>query len=140
VSLPDRIASKIGSPDERGCWPWLAARNKGYGVIRIGGRSDGHLRAAHRVVYETLIGPVPESLQLDHLCRNRGCVNPEHLEPVTQEENIRRGTGASAQNARKTHCVNGHEFTPENTYVHRRRGRPDARECRTCHNTRRRSA
>lgn len=82
----------------------------------------------HRVVYELRVGPIPEGLELDHLCRVRHCANPEHLEPVTGRENIRRGTSPSAINGRKTHCKNNHEFTPENTYV----SPLGKRTCRTC--------
>ena len=96
------------------CWEWTAAKQFGYGQIRWGDR----LTHAHRVSYELFVGPIPGGHQIDHLCRNRGCVNPEHLEPVTQAENIRRGEGASARNARKTHCPKGHEYTPDNIYTH----------------------
>lgn len=82
---------------------------------------------AHRVAFELIRGCIPNGLVLDHLCRNRGCVNPDHLEPVTFRENIMRGVGYTAQQARKTHCRHGHEFTVENTYVWR-----GGRICRTC--------
>ena len=83
---------------------------------------------AHRVVYEILVGPIPVGLELDHLCRNRACVNPDHLEPVTTRTNLLRGYSPWACRARQTHCKRGHEFTPENTY-----GTGDGRRyCRTC--------
>jgi hypothetical protein len=105
----------------KGCWTWTACiLQNGYGGVRL----KGKLMRAHRVVYELLVGKIPDGLQLDHLCRNRKCVNPAHLEPVTQKENMRRGNGACAINARKTHCKSGHEFTKENT----------RRRCRICHN------
>jgi hypothetical protein len=70
---------------------------------------------AHRWAYHHLVAPVSADLEIDHLCRNRGCVNPAHLEPVTSRENKLRGYGAAAKNARKTECKRGHPFTPENT-------------------------
>jgi hypothetical protein len=123
--LPERIARKIGEPDENGCWPWLAYRTPlGYGGVDWKGKPD----KAHRVVYQILAAPIPGGLVLDHLCRNPSCVNPEHLEPVTDRENILRGAGACAQHARKTHCVRGHPFEGENLHVRR----DGARICLTC--------
>jgi hypothetical protein len=86
---------------------------------------------AHRVAYEALIGPIPDGLQLDHLCRNRACVNPLHTEPVTQIENIRRGEAgvpSGSQQRAKTHCPQGHPYSQGNTYI-RKNGH---RMCRTC--------
>ena len=124
--------------DDNGCWFLLvtgragtSARKKpmadGYVEMNVpGGRRS--LRA-HCVMYETFVGPIPPHAQLDHLCRVRACCNPDHVEPVTPRENTLRGQGIGAINAVKTHCVNGHEFTPENTYI-----RPDdgGRSCRKC--------
>jgi len=123
---PATVASKIDLADD-GCWIWTAAKTNGYGVVSIAGR----LRRAHRVVYEALVGPIPAGLEIDHLCRNRACVNPAHLEPVTGTENILRSTSPSATHARQTHCKLGHEFTPENTYL-RKRGHKTERFCRAC--------
>lgn len=123
------------------CWLWTAAKtHDGYGVLGSGGRGE-HKIYAHRYTYETLVGPIPTGMQLDHLCHtadpgclkgdacpHRACVNPTHLEPVTGRENAAR-TGK----ARKTHCDRGHEYTPANTM--RLNGR---RTCRTCRNMRRR--
>lgn len=89
-----------------GCWLWKGNLNQEYGYF-IGGR-------AHRISYEHWNGSIPNGLQLDHLCRNRNCVNPQHLEAVTLRENLIRGISA---NKIKTHCPHGHEYTEENTYI-----------------------
>ena len=109
-----------------GCWSWLGHHAwNGYARVSWRGRNT----AAHRVAYELLIGPIPDGLTLDHLCRNRGCVNPFHCEPVTNGENVLRGEGPPAQNARKTHCKNGHPYTEENTY---RSPTSGWRKCKVC--------
>lgn len=110
------------------CWHWVGTHDKhGYAQISKGGRGSGNTRAA-RVAYELYVGPIPEGLVPDHLCRNRGCVNPKHLELVTGRENTLRGEGISARNAQKTHCKNGHAFDAANTY-HPKKG---GRACRAC--------
>ena len=109
------------------CWEWEADLSAGgYGRFNTGRRVE----ATHRVAYKLLVGPIPAKMQLDHLCRNRVCCNPDHLEIVTQQENIRRGYGISAVNARKTHCKRGHEFTPENIYCPP--SRENERSCLKC--------
>lgn len=109
------------------CWNWTGHRNKtGHGRFHP---TRNRSIAAHRFAYELLVGPIPEGLHLDHLCRNTACVNPDHLEPVTLKENVLRGFGITAQAARATHCKNGHEFTPENTIV-RAKGWRGCRECK----------
>lgn len=131
----DRIAI-----DASGCWLWTRGVNQaGYGYHSVPtGHQGSRTIGAHRYVYEALVGPIPDGLVLDHLCRVRHCVNPAHLEPVTNAENIRRGeTGLALANAKRalTHCKRGHEFTPENTQW--RQGR--WRVCRTCARARNRS-
>jgi len=110
-----------------GCWAWTDALGiHGYGYLKV----DGKRRRAHRLAYNHFVGPIPAGLVLDHLCRNRGCVNPAHLEAVTQKVNANRGlTGANMRN--KTHCPKGHEYTPENTRIV-----SGSRHCRTCHRAR----
>lgn len=88
---------------------------------------NGRRQPAHRVAYELFVGPIPEGLTLDHLCRVRHCVNPLHLEPVTRGENTRRNDSAPSQNARKTHCIRGHALIPENLYP-----RKYGRQCKLC--------
>jgi hypothetical protein len=123
-SLRERIAART-RPDG-GCLIWTGAHTKdGYGNIRVRGESV----RVHRLAYTLSRGPVPDDLVLDHLCRRRDCVNPDHMEPVTNKVNILRGEGACARNARVTECPAGHPYDEENTYV-----RPDGRgrECRAC--------
>lgn len=115
---------KYTRPAENGCWEWIGSTNGGYGKITINKRTY----KAHRVTYELFVGPIPAGLDIDHLCRNHGCVNPAHLEPVTRRENLLRGVGTTARNAAKTHCPRGHAYTPENT--HRRAD--GSRRCRIC--------
>lgn len=110
-----------------GCWLWLGSvGHNGYGKTKV---ANKHY-AAHRLVYETNVGPIPDGLELDHLCRVRLCVNPEHLEPVTRRENLARSNASAAVSMRFDTCVRGHDLTPENTYV--RPSRPTSRACRTC--------
>jgi len=111
------------------CWLYAGSTvTGGYGRIY----ADGRLVCVHRLAYEHFNGSIPDDLTIDHLCGNPCCVNPEHLEAVTIRENILRGNGAAARNARKTHCKHGHEFTSENTYSRRDRGNGRYRECKEC--------
>ncbi len=122
---PDRFWSKVNKTES--CWLWTASINpEGYGKFWVAGK--GRLRA-HRVAYELVVGPIPEGLQIDHLCRVRHCVNPSHLEPVTHRENLLRGIGIPAVNAKKTHCLRGHPFSGDNLYIEPKGGRR-CRECR----------
>jgi hypothetical protein len=124
-TLTERLFSRVSNLGGQGCWTWTGSHNLGYGQIQAGARSSARV---HRVAYEMLVGPIPNGLSLDHLCRNRSCVRPSHLEPVTNRVNVLRGAGLAAANAAKTHCIRGHEFTPENTYLTRK-----GRDCRICH-------
>lgn len=91
------------------CWEWIGEMGAfGYGYVRQ--RASRRRKFAHRAMYEMLRGPIPDGMDMDHLCRNRRCVNPDHLEPVTHRENCRRGNGYSGRNARKTHCPAGHPY------------------------------
>lgn len=129
----ESFAAKI-TPGDGGCWQWIGTMHAaGYGVFR----HDGQQWLAHRWSFEHHIAPVPDELVIDHLCRNRACVNPWHMEPVTNEENLRRGLGYSLQNGMRSCCVNGHEYTPENTYTDPTKGTV---RCRTCARDRQRKA
>lgn len=128
------VRSKIGTPvaerikmhtavdAETGCWVWQLALvpRTGYGALRV----DGKMLRAHRVSYEAFVRPIPDGLEIDHLCRNRACVNPDHLEPVTAQVNNQR---SPLTHGKETHCPYGHAYDAANTYV--RSGR---RFCRTC--------
>ena len=130
VLLTERLASKIRRCWITGCWDWAAYRlYNGYGRYRL----DGRIQYAHRVVYAALVGPIPPGLDIDHLCRNRGCVNPAHLEAITRRENTLRGKTLPAAQVARTHCPQGHPYSGENLYV-----APDGhRKCCACTRARR---
>jgi|SRR5271157_3784042 len=143
-TLEERLLSKLNKngpvpecrPDLGPCWIWTGCVNdQGYGQIAVTvGVGIVIRRYTHIVSYETYVGPIPEGLELDHLCRTRRCANYKHLEPVTRRVNLLRGVGETAKNAAKTSCIHGHPYTEENTYH-----RPDknGRMCRACGRLRR---
>lgn len=125
--LPDFLIGLV-EPTESRCLLWVGEISKdGYGTRSV--RGVGGSSWAHRWAYEEGVGPIPEWMTIDHLCRVRSCVNPAHLEAVTRGENVLRGEGPAAQAARKTHCPKGHEYAGDNLYVNPTTG---YRLCQTC--------
>ena len=122
--LDTRFWAKVKIPSPNACWSWVGCTvHNGYGQFNLGVSYECVRVYAHRYAYEAIIGEIPDGFDLDHLCRNRSCVNPSHLEPVTRQENLRRGI-----NGDRTHCNQGHEYTEENTYYN-----PSGfRVCRIC--------
>lgn len=118
----ERFLSFVKKTD--GCWFWMGAlKENGYGAFGVNYKSG----YAHRFSYEQFRGPIPSGLALDHLCRVRNCVNPKHLEAVTDRENILRGDSPAAKASRRPTCINGHEYSEENTYKY-----GGARQCKIC--------
>jgi len=102
---PSWVEDRVEKIPEAGCWIWTRTTNRGgYGQYS----TDGRTYLAHRLTYETLVSAIPDGLVIDHLCRTPSCVNPDHLEPVTTKENLRRGVGVNGVNSRKTLCHKGH--------------------------------
>lgn len=123
-ATPEIILAKSIPEPNTGCWLWLGAvTSGGYGTLYL----DGRTASAHRTAYEAFVSPIPDSLEIDHLCRVRSCVNPRHLEPVTRRENGRRGHGLIRRNSAATECPRGHPYTTENTRLYAGR-----RFCRMC--------
>lgn len=123
---------KVNKETSGDCWKWLGEIDKdGYGrfTIRFPKDQGGNLKrvVASRFAYELLVGPIPSGLTIDHLCKNRHCVNPAHLEPVSIKENIARGNSLTNDLAKRTHCPQGHAYSPENTAVYK-----GMRRCRVC--------
>ena len=143
MSMEERFWGKVDKngpipeyrPDLGPCWIWQGTLDShGYGVFRIGSRSDTSTRnvKAYRLSYELSIGPIPQDKEMDHLCRNRPCINPLHLEPVARRENILRGQTFAAINAEKSLCPKGHIYDLFNTGFYK-----GSRYCRRCNNERR---
>lgn len=135
MTPPEIVLSRIKSKTivVGSCFIWIGLTDKGYGKISYNNKTY----RVHRLVWELLINKCPANLVADHLCRNRACWNPNHLEWVTNKENILRGRSPSAKNALKTHCCNGHELIESNL---KRRSNRSYRECLTCSRERRRVA
>jgi hypothetical protein len=122
----DRFWSRVRMTED-GCMEWTGFLDRdGYGQIGLGGRGGRSVRV-HRWAYGFFVGPIPNGLVIDHLCRNRACANPAHMEPVTVTENTRRGLAPTAMNAQKTHCKRGHALAGANLVRV-----PGGRACRTC--------
>ena len=109
------------------CWDWTGSKVRGYGIFMWRGRNI----AAHRFAFELLRGPVPDGLDLDHLCRRRHCVNPWHLEPVTRRVNLLRGDTIVARQAAQTHCKHDHPLSGDNLYMEPGTNKRHCRECRS---------
>lgn len=132
ILLRNRFWNNVNKKDDNSCWLWLGYLDKGgYGTTHLSSTECINAKSrtvwAHRAAYELLIGPIPSTLVIDHLCRNRGCVNPKHMELVTSKENVMRGMGICAKNKVKTHCPKGHVLSGVNLYAYGNR-----RHCRTC--------
>lgn len=126
-TVADRFWSKVDKAGPGGCWLWTAGTFRhGYGQFMT---VKPKKVSAHRWAYEALVGPIPDGLVLDHLCRTPACVNPAHLEPVTTAENTRRGVAPKILNSTEGRCMAGHPRTPENLYVHPGSGQQDCRAC-----------
>lgn len=131
-----RLMSKLSVNLETGCWEWTdRLQENGYGkLMHVGGRRGRH-EWAHRAAYELFVGPIPDGLVLDHLCRNTACANPKHLEAVTHKTNCLRGASPAVRAGLANECTKGHQLSPANTYVQPKSGR---RTCRICKKNRRR--
>lgn len=133
MTIEQRLLSKVKNNPETGCMEFIGSLYKnGYGQIWNGKRTE----QAHRVSYRFYVGEIPDDKEIDHLCRNRCCVNPNHLALVTHQENIARSHTVMGENARKTHCMRGHPLSGENLIITKQK----TRQCRVCSNMRARMA
>lgn len=131
--LKKRLTSRTGAQDGNGCLPWVGGlRSNGYGTFAVKRDGKWTQTTAHRIAYQVFVGEIPNEHEVDHLCGNRRCVNPDHLEAVTLQENRRR------RNENKTHCKHGHAYTEANTRIQHGADGYDCRVCRTCENARHR--
>jgi len=122
IPIFDRLVARIDASGV--CWEWTGAKSEGYGVIGRGGRGEGNA-LTHRVMWEQLVGRIPEGLDVDHLCRNRACCNPDHLEPVDRRTNVARGLRRPGYRGSILHCPRGHLYD---------RSTATQRKCSTCKN------
>ncbi|NWA62995.1 HNH endonuclease [Pantoea sp. B9002] len=133
MTLEERLLSKVAKNPNSGCWEFTGSLYKnGYGQIWNGARAE----QAHRVAYRFYVAEIPADKEIDHLCKNRRCVNPKHLDIVTHQENIARSNTVMGENARKTHCMRGHPLEGENLIITKQK----TRQCRICSNMRARNA
>lgn len=128
ISIEDRFWKKVSPEPNSGCWLWTACVfPAGYGKLMVEGKTE----SAHRVSYRMHVGEIPDGLELDHLCRVRCCVNPDHLEPVTRSVNVKRGLmgrlGCNSE-SKKTHCPGGHPYSGDNLVI----GTDGSRRCKAC--------
>lgn len=123
--IEDRLRKYVKKT--KSCWEWTGCKSSGYGVTY----KDGRQVYAHRLMYEMYVSKIPQGLVCDHICRNRSCVNPKHIEIVSIKENVLRGFGLAAENAKKKVCKYGHKFTKGNTTINVYKGKI-RRQCKTC--------
>lgn len=127
-TIEERFWEKVIKKGKDECWEWIGCKSNGYGRFSVLAENG----LVHRYSYKLHKGKIPKGLTIDHLCRNRQCVNPKHLEAVTHRVNILRGVGASAKNAKKTHCKRGHLFSKKNTYAYLSKYKTSIRACVKC--------
>jgi hypothetical protein len=132
LSIAERLEFHSKLNPDTGCIEWQGSLG-GNGYARLEIAPDRRRQQAHRLAYEINVGPIPDGMVIDHLCRNRKCINHKHLEVVTIKQNVLRGIGISAKNANKTHCLKGHPLSGDNLSITRGHGR-EVRRCKTCAN------
>lgn len=125
---------KVNKETDSGCWDWTGYKNsEEYGRFYIAhGKGERSIFLAHRIAYSELVASIPEGMVIDHKCKNHSCVNPDHLDVVTIKENVLRGDGPTAKNARKETCIHGHPLTDDNVYLEHNKNGSVYRKCRAC--------